>query len=66
VVVVEPIPPPAKFEYRCDPWPLPSGGKLEPALATRYLNEVGAQGWESFVGNEQMVCFKRAVASRTK
>jgi hypothetical protein len=39
--------------------PLPPGGKLDAALATRFLNEMGAKGWDSFVGNEQMVCFKR-------
>jgi hypothetical protein len=59
VVVTEPIPPPARVAYRCDPWPLPEGAKLDPATATRYLNEMGAKGWDSFVGNDTFVCFKR-------
>jgi hypothetical protein len=64
VVVVEPIPPPRRIEYRCDPWPVPPGGMLDPKLATRFLNEMGAQGWESYIGNEQVVCFKRYVVSK--
>ena len=64
VVVVAPIPPASQIEYRCDPWPIPPGGKLEPALATRFLNEMGAQGWDSFIGNEQVVCFKRYVVPK--
>jgi hypothetical protein len=64
VVVVEPVPPPPRIEYRCDPWPIPPGGKLEPTLATRFLNELGAEGWESYIGNEQVVCFKRYVISK--
>lgn len=66
VIVVQPIPPPPRVEYRCDPWPLPPGAKLDPSLATRYLNEVGAQGWESYIGNEQFVCFKRYAISKPK
>ena len=66
VVVTQPIPPPSQFQYRCDPWPLPPGAKLDPVTATRFLNEIGAQGWESFIGNEQVVCFKRAVISKPK
>jgi hypothetical protein len=62
VVVVDPVPAPRRVEYRCDPWPLPAGVKLDAALATRFLNEMGAKGWDSFVGNEQMVCFKRYLA----
>jgi hypothetical protein len=63
VVVMEPIPPPRKIEYRCDPWPVPPGDKLNPRLAANFLNEMGAHGWDSFIGNEQVVCFKRYVVA---
>jgi hypothetical protein len=49
-------------EYRCDPWPLKEGEKLGPEIATRFLNEMGAKGWDSYIGNEQVVCFKRYVS----
>jgi hypothetical protein len=66
VVVVHPIPAPQRVEYRCDPWPLKENEKLSPALATRFLNEMGAKGWDSYVGNEQFSCFKRYVSDPPK
>jgi hypothetical protein len=50
-----------RIEYRCDPWPLRPGAKLDPQTATRFLNEMGQKGWDSFIGNEQVVCFKRSL-----
>jgi hypothetical protein len=62
VIVVAPVPPPQRIEYRCAPWPIPPGGKLDPTIANKFLNEMGAQGWDSYIGNEQIVCFKRYIA----
>jgi hypothetical protein len=62
VVVIEPVPAPRHVEYRCDPWPIPEGGKLDPTIATTFLNQMGASGWDSYIGSEQVVCFKRYVA----
>ena len=37
------------------------GAKLDPTVANRYLNEMGAKGWDSYIGSEQIVCFKRYI-----